>query len=95
MPGFNGTGPMGRGPMTGGGRGFCSPWGAGVSPRLYSFPRRAPYAYKGYGAYSFRPFAPRMNREQELEFLKGKAQALRDDLKELETEIGKLSAEKE
>ena len=24
MPGFNGTGPYGRGPMTGGGRGFCA-----------------------------------------------------------------------
>jgi len=23
MPGFNGTGPLGQGPMTGGGRGFC------------------------------------------------------------------------
>ena len=23
MPGFDGTGPQGRGPMTGGGRGFC------------------------------------------------------------------------
>jgi prefoldin subunit 5 len=36
-----------------------------------------------------------MSREQELEFLKSEAQALRDDLKELEAEIGKLSAEKE
>jgi len=24
MPGFDGTGPMGLGPMTGGGRGFCA-----------------------------------------------------------------------
>ena len=23
MPGYDGTGPRGRGPMTGGGRGFC------------------------------------------------------------------------
>ncbi len=29
MPGFNGTGPMGMGPRTGGGRGFCAP-GAGA-----------------------------------------------------------------
>ena len=27
MPGFNGTGPMGEGPMTGGGRGNCNPYG--------------------------------------------------------------------
>jgi len=24
MPGFDGTGPRGMGPMTGGGRGFCA-----------------------------------------------------------------------
>ncbi len=24
MPGFDGTGPAGRGPMTGGGRGYCA-----------------------------------------------------------------------
>lgn len=27
MPGFDGTGPRGMGPMTGGGRGFCNPYG--------------------------------------------------------------------
>ena len=37
MPGFDGTGPRGMGPMTGGGRGFCNPYsptygmGAGYS----------------------------------------------------------------
>jgi hypothetical protein len=29
MPGFDGTGPMGAGSMTGGGRGFCNPAGGG------------------------------------------------------------------
>jgi len=29
MPGFNGTGPAGMGPRTGGGRGYCTP-GAGA-----------------------------------------------------------------
>jgi hypothetical protein len=28
MPGFDGAGPRGMGPMTGGGRGFCNPYGA-------------------------------------------------------------------
>jgi len=88
MPGFDGTGPSGMGPMTGGGRGLCNPW-AGI-PRQYAFPRQASYAFPRYGAYGFRPFAPRVTRGQELEFLKGQAEAL-----ELETEIGKLSAEKE
>jgi hypothetical protein len=92
MPGFDGTGPMGMGPMTGGGRGFCSPRGAGV--RRYAFPQRARYTNPRFGAYGFRQFVPQMSREQELEFLKGQAEALRDELKQLETEIGKLTAKK-
>ncbi len=32
MPGFDGTGPMGVGPMTGGARGFCNPAYAGYGP---------------------------------------------------------------
>jgi hypothetical protein len=32
MPGFDGTGPMGAGPMTGGGRGLCNPAYAGSGP---------------------------------------------------------------
>jgi len=92
MPGFDGTGPNGMGPMTGGARGFCSPRGG--SMRNYAFPRWAPYSYPRYGTYGFRPFVPRVSREQELEFLKGQAEALKDELKELENEIGKISAEK-
>ena len=34
MPGFDGTGPMGMGPMTGGGRGFCAVPNAGTVPRF-------------------------------------------------------------
>lgn len=30
MPGFDRTGPMGMGPMTGGGRGLCNPRGRGT-----------------------------------------------------------------
>lgn len=89
MPGFDGTGPNGIGPMTGGGRGFCSSWGIGA--RGYALPR-TPYTYPRYGAYGFRPFVPQMSREQELEFLKGQVEALRNGLKQLETEIGKFSA---
>jgi len=92
MPGFDGTGPMGMGPMTGSGRGLCSPWGARASMRRFGSSRRAPYAYPYYGAYGFGAFAPRMTREQELEFLKSEAQAMRDELKELEARITQLSA---
>jgi len=92
MPGFDGTGPNGMGPMTGGARGFCSPWGGSV--RNYAFPRWAPHTYPRYGVYGFRPFVPQVSREQELEFLKGQTGVLKDELKEIETEIEKLSAEK-
>ncbi|MBC7234536.1 MAG: DUF5320 domain-containing protein [Chloroflexi bacterium] len=41
MPGFNGTGPWGQGPLTGGGRGYCA----------IAFPPpatgRLPYGYVG------------------------------------------------
>lgn len=45
MPGFDGTGPRGMGPMTGGGRGFCNPYGPaygmgfGYRP-TFGWPRR-------------------------------------------------------
>jgi hypothetical protein len=92
MPGFDGTGPMGMGPMTGGGRGFCSPWG--ISARGYNFPRQMPLAYPQYRPYGSRPPIPQMSREQELEFLKDQAEALKDELQQLETDIEKLSAKK-
>ena len=36
MPGFDGTGPRGMGPMTGGGRGFCVVPVGRASARLYN-----------------------------------------------------------
>ena len=95
MPGFDGTGPNGMGPMTGGGRGFCNPWGVQFNPRGYGAFGRGPYAYPFYGTYGNRSYTPRMSREQELEYLKNEAQALREDLKEIEAGIEKLSAGKE
>jgi hypothetical protein len=73
---------MGMGPMTGGGRGFCA------TPLRRTWPA---YTYPYYRAYGFRPFAPRISRESELEFLKSEAAALRQDLKVLEDRIGKMS----
>lgn len=34
MPGFDGTGPIGAGPMTGGARGLCNQANAGYNPRF-------------------------------------------------------------
>ena len=124
MPGFDGTGPRGMGPMTGGGRGFCSPWGFG---RGYGFRRGygfgggmsypmagrwpgygAPYgevAYPGampYGSYAgppmgvapgVDPYAPQMTREQELDFLRNQAEAVKEQLDQLDARIKELEPE--
>jgi len=97
MPGFDGTGPRGMGPMTGGGRGFCSPWGIGAAQRRYGIPSRMGYGYSYYrvgpttpGAV---PFAPPMAREQELDFLKNQAQAMRGQLEQIEARVQQLGSE--
>lgn len=68
MPGMDGTGPMGLGPRTGGGRGWCNPYVAGVrSPFGTGIPYSQPYGGgvpygEGmrplYDPYMMRPFAP-------------------------------------
>jgi hypothetical protein len=50
MPGFDGMGPMGMGPMTGGRRGFCAIPYEGYGPYGYGF--QAPY-YPPTGMYPF------------------------------------------
>jgi len=61
MPGFDGTGPMGLGPMTGGGRGYCA---VPVTGAYNSYPANGstnympiPYAYP-YGGFRMRRFYP-------------------------------------
>ncbi|MBA7631363.1 hypothetical protein ES703_38894 [subsurface metagenome] len=102
MPGFDGTGPRGMGPMTGGGRGFCSPWGIGAAFRRGIVPPYpgVPYApYRGFGAMPYRatapwatPFAPQMTGEQEVDFLKKEAQAMREQLEQIEARINELTS---
>ena len=98
MPGFDGTGPRGMGPMTGGGRGFCSPWGIGASVASYGTPPRVGYGYPYYGAApavpGAVPFAPQMTREQELDFLKNQAQGMRSQLEQIEARIQQLGSER-
>ena len=96
MPGFDGTGPMGMGPMTGGGRGFCAvplrqSWQA-YAGRRFAMPYAVPLGIPYYGATSF---APAIVREEELEYLKGLAQSMRDDLSEIEARIQQIEDEKE
>ena len=96
MPGFNGTGPRGVGPMTGGGRGFCaiplrSAWPT-YAGRGFAMPYAAPSGIPTYGA---PPSALEIAREEELNYLKGLAQSMRDDLKEIEARIQKIENKKE
>ena len=64
MPGFDGTGPMGMGPMTGGGRGWCSPYGPAygmgfVRPPMYGgLPYAPSYGYGAQMPYGYGPAAP-------------------------------------
>jgi predicted CoA-binding protein len=58
MPGFDGTGPRGMGPMTGCGRGYC--------------------------------VIPLNTPEQEHDFLKSQAKALREELEQIEARIDRL-----
>ena len=115
MPGFDGTGPRGMGPMTGGGRGFCSPWGMGRTygfgrgygyGRGYGFGRRygfgvgmpyggtvypgaTPYGYAG-APVGTDPYAPQMTREQELDSLRGQAEAMKGQLEQIDARIKEL-----
>jgi len=95
MPGFDGTGPRGMGPMTGGGRGFCSPWGIGATLRGYGMPSGTGYGYPYYGQPATpgaAPFAPQMTREQELDFLKSQAQAVKSQLEQIGSRMRELEA---
>jgi len=97
MPGFDGTGPRGMGPMTGGGRGFCIPWGIGAASHPYGAFQGMAYGYPYYGAGpavpGAVPFSPPMTREQELDFLKNQAQAMRGQLEQIQSRIQQLGSE--
>jgi hypothetical protein len=53
MPRFDGTGPAGMGPMTGGGRGWCNPYAPtyrGYAAPEAPYPARPPAYQPGYAA---------------------------------------------
>jgi hypothetical protein len=93
MPGFDGTGPNRMGPMTGGGRGFCGIRVPGYLNPAHGF-RRVPYMYSFNEAYGYNPYIEPMTREQETEFLKAEAEALRRELETIEGRISQLSSDK-
>ena len=96
MPGFNRTGPWGEGPMTGGRRGLCASrdFGANQLGRGRGFGMgRGQGMGRGFGRCNWAPAyynAPMMNRDQEIDFLKGQAEALKRELEDIESRIGGL-----
>jgi len=102
MPGFDGTGPMGAGPMTGGGRGFCVlPLGTGVRPgwgRGRGW--RNWYYATGLPGWTRAGLWPRWvpagfaepTPEQELADLRAEAQELEEYLKSLRGRIDELES---
>lgn len=111
MPGFDGTGPMGAGPMTGGGRGYCSPYGRAYGRRAFGggfgrgfgagfgrgygrgFGWRG--AYPAQGAWYGSPLygAPyQMNPDEEVNMLKGEAQAMKNELDAINKRIEELES---
>lgn len=105
MPGFDGTGPGGMGPMTGGGRGYCvSAVGAGrplAGARMF-FGRgggrgwRNRYCATGFPRWQRRAFwnAP-ATAEDEKQVLKSEADFLRSRLQALEERLAAMQAEDE
>jgi hypothetical protein len=58
MPGRDGTGPLGLGPMTGGGRGLCNPYfGLNRQPLIGGFPYYQTFTG---GFPSYLPYSPYM-----------------------------------
>ncbi len=93
MPGFDGTGPMGMGPMTGGGRGFCAvPLRPAYAGRGFHTPYAAPWGAPYYGA---PPYTPQVPREEELDYLKGLSQSMRNDLEEIEARIQQIGSKED
>lgn len=83
MPRFDGTGPAGMGPMTGWGMGYCggARQGRSAGRGLGRGLGRGWGRGRGFGSYGFSRLGP-ATRDDELEFLKQRAEALEMELSE-------------
>lgn len=103
MPGGDGSGPMGMGPMTGRAAGYCT--GYPAPGFMGSIPGRAFGrgfgrgfgGGRGWGGAYVHPygFNPGPNPEQEAGMLKGQVEYLENALKEIKNRIAELETEKE
>ncbi|KYK21966.1 hypothetical protein AYK24_02895 [Thermoplasmatales archaeon SG8-52-4] len=108
MPGVDGTGPQGRGPMTGRSAGFC----AGFSSPGYANPEPARGFGRGIGrgfgrgywgrrmfwrGYYDPPYQrnfPTQSKEEEKNYLENMVKGLEEEIKDIRTRIKQLSEEK-
>jgi hypothetical protein len=96
MPGFNGRGPMGAGPMTGRGRGLCRTADYGYGRRF--FRGRGPGLGMGYGRgfgrwggwYESPYIESPMNTVMEIDALKAEAVSMKNALEMINREIANL-----
>ncbi len=107
MPRFDGTGPNGAGPMTGGARGLCNPASPGYNPginrgynygRGFGFGRGFRGAGVGYGRnYGWYPPAATgnvtENRATEILNLKNEASSMQQTLEAIKQRIAELETE--
>jgi hypothetical protein len=98
MPVFDGTGPRGVGPITGGGRGFCVVPISPNSPlyveegdcRRTDVPVSKPYYGVRQNTSGAVPYASQMTRKQELDFLKEQYQAMRRHREQIKKRMRRL-----
>ena len=98
MPGFDGTGPGGMGPMTGGGRGYCAVAlnGAGNRPigRRGFYGRGGGRGFRNWGAAARFPIW-RVSGGDELTALKDQADFLKQQLEDIEARLHAMEASHE
>ncbi len=96
MPGFDGTGPQGRGPMTGGGRGYCATGMGGVVQRGFGkrgWPHGGSYGrgarWSNMGAPTDAPPAGSANVEELVEQIRALATRVQDLTARLDAQEGR------
>lgn len=108
MPGFDGTGPQGQGPLTGGGFGYCRPGVGqpGAQDRVYGVGRggmpRGGGRGRAFGGGRGRRFAgwgravapvpAPLTNEEEVAQLQQQSQAMQQQLADIQARINELTA---
>ncbi|MBU4376633.1 MAG: DUF5320 family protein [Candidatus Omnitrophica bacterium] len=95
MPGFDGTGPMGMGPMTGGGRGFCVTTAGGMRPGFSGRRSFGRGGGRGRGRRNWyyatgMNYMPYLSEKDEAQMLKGEAELLREELGVIQERLAAL-----